>query len=102
MCLSVGIKNPYIEKCSLILVVPEALSADVKAGAVFCISCGISECFTCEGLQWWLQAHVMADLSHDLCCEIPQLVVSDGWEATGGAAESMVKRVGMTTDTIVG
>ena len=54
MSLRVGVKDPYIEKCSLIPVVPEALSADIKAGTVFRVGCGISECFTCEGLQCWL------------------------------------------------
>ena len=27
----------------------------------------------------------MAYLCHDICCEVPQLVMSDGWEATCGA-----------------
>ena len=61
----------------------------------------LHECFICEGLQCWLQAHVMADLSHDLCCEIPQLIMSDGREASSGAGESMINREGMTTHTIV-
>ena len=38
----------------------------------------------------------MADLSHDFCCEIPQLIMSDGREASSGAAESMINREGMT------
>ena len=47
----------------------------------------------------WLQAHVMADLSHDLCCEIPQLIMSDGREASSGAAESVPNREGMAIYT---
>ena len=40
------------------------------------------------------EADVMADLGHYLCCEIPQLVVSDGREDTSGAAKSMDNREG--------
>ena len=87
------VKDLYIKKCSLIPVVPEALGADVKAGTVFCVGCGISECFTGERLQCWLQAHVMADLGHDICCEIPKLIMSDGWEASSRATESVINTV---------
>ena len=34
----------------------------------------------------------MAYLRHDICCEVPQLVMSDGWEATCGAIESEKER----------
>ena len=46
-----------------------------KVGTVFRVGCGVSECSTFEGLQCWLQAYVLADFSHDLCCEIPKLIM---------------------------
>ena len=83
-------------------VVPEALSTDVEVGNVFRVGCGISECFTCEELQCWLQVQIVAVLGHDLYCEIPQLIMSDGWEASSGTNESMINHEGMTTDSVVG
>ena len=44
----------------------------------------------------------MAYVHHDIYCEVPQLVMSDGWEATCGAIESMVNREGMTTNKVAG
>ena len=46
--------------------------------------------------------HTLWHTCHDICCEVPQLVIFDGWEATCEAIESMVNQEGMTTNTVAG
>ena len=37
---SIGVEYPYVQKCSLVPVAPEAVGTDVESGSIFCVGGG--------------------------------------------------------------
>ena len=45
VCVSDGIKNPHIEKCVLLISIPEAFCHNIEPSAVFTIGCSVHQMF---------------------------------------------------------
>ena len=98
----VGVEYPDIEKCTSVPVTPEALCPNVQTGTIISIGGGVEKELCGQSLEWWLYANIMACIRHDIGSEVPDLIVSDGGEATHAEAECVLHREGSTTGTLAG
>ena len=98
----VGVEYPDIEKCTSMPVTPEALCPNVQTGTILSIGGGVGKGLCGHSLEWWLYANIMACLRYHIGSEVPDLIVSDGGEATHAVAECVLHREGSTTGTLAG
>ena len=84
------VKCPDIEKCTSVPVTLEALCPDVQTGSVISVGGGMGKRLCGQCLEWWLDADIMACLRHGIGSEVPNLIMSDGGEATHAAAKCMI------------
>ena len=97
--LGVWVKHLDVEKC-LLSNAPEVPGSNVNSCFILSISCGIVHCFSGEGLKWWFQTHIIADLCQEGASEISDLVVADGRKCPSRTTECMVNSEVITADTL--
>ena len=94
------VENTHIKESSLTATHPETICRNVEPGSIFDYRRGTVEGFAREWLQGWLDANIIADFRQPASHCVPDLVVSDGGEATFGAGERMFHRGMGPTGTI--
>ena len=77
-----GVEKPDIEIGSLESPAPEAVCSNVKSCAFLSVGSGSSQYFICYGLEIRLYTNIIAHLSEESGCQITDLIVSDGREAS--------------------
>ena len=100
--LCVWVEHPYVKKCTLLLVPPEALGTDVCTSIVFSVCCPIVQLLACEGLKGGLNADTGADLCKNIRCDVPNVIVAHGFQPTTGATESMFYTELLPADAVRG
>lgn len=85
----VWVEHPYIEKRILLTSPPEVLCHDVKSGSFLSVSRSVSQMFTSHWLKTWFCAHSMTYFSHQVGCDVLDLITADGWKSSPRAAEGM-------------
>ena len=52
------------------------------------------------GLESWLKSNIRAHLCKEICCDVSNAIVSDRWQCSFGAAESMIHGEQLSTWTV--
>ena len=84
------VEHPCIKKCTLLLILPEVLGADICPSIIFCVCSLVLQLLTSEWLKDWLYGDTGTDLCKDVCCDVPDVVVPHRRKPTTVATESML------------
>ena len=69
------VEHPCIGKCTLLLIPPEALGADICPSIIFCVCSLVLQLLTSEWLKDWLYGDTGTDLCKDVRRDVPDVVV---------------------------
>ena len=72
----VWVEDPYVEKCTIVLVPPEPLYTHIQSCPILGVRSPVLELFSSECLEIWLHGNVAADLYKAVSSDISDVIMA--------------------------